>query len=74
MKKPVGLTLKEALDSGYRISDSKFALGYISRKVNIDEQPCYYAGGTRKGYIYVELPCRNSTRYYYRMYLGKEGK
>lgn len=72
MKKLVGLTVKEALSSGYRITDTKYACGYISRKVKVEDQPCYYAGGTRKGYIYAESPNFNSNRYFIRVYMIKD--
>lgn len=57
------MTFKEALNSGYRLADQRWFLGYVSRKVNIDDQPVLIAGGSRKGEPYVELPNWRSTRF-----------
>lgn len=64
-------TLREALDMGYRISDMMYQRGYISRKVNMDEQPVKVAGGIRRGQLYVDAPCETSTQYSFRYYLAR---
>lgn len=65
------MNLREALDNGYKMADMKFQLGYVSRKVNREEQKVHVACGKRKGQLYVLVPCFESTRYCYRLYLEK---
>ena len=67
------MTFKEALNSGYRLADRQYFRGYVSRKVNIGDQPVLIAGGSRKGEPYVEMPNWRSTTYSIRQYLVKEG-
>lgn len=63
------MTLKQALESGYTLGDTRLHMGYVSRRVNPDEQPVMVAGGSRRGELYVELPNWKSTNYYIRQYL-----
>lgn len=65
------MTYIEALNNGYKTLDMKLFRGYISRKINKDNQPVKKAGGNRKGQYYIEIPNWNSTRYSYRLYLTK---
>lgn len=65
------MTLKEALLSGYKKADCTYQRGYVSRKVNVDEQTVYTAGGSRKGEKYVLLPTWESSQYCIRQYLKK---
>jgi hypothetical protein len=60
---------KEAIAAGYAESDSKWARGYVSRKINVNDQQVFLAGGRRKGYLYVLTPGYGSTRYCRRQYL-----
>ena len=64
-------TLLDALDQGYRMSDTTFQRGYISRKINMYDQPVKVAGGSRRGQLYIEAPCSTSTQYSYRIYLAR---
>lgn len=64
------MTLREALGKGYNENyDLKFQAGYVSRRVDVMDQVVHEAGGSRKGDLYVLLPCDVSTRFCYRMYL-----
>lgn len=64
-------TLSDALKNGYTLADCTFQRGYISRKADASLQPVHVAGGSRKGQLYVLLPCWQSTTYCYRQYLKK---
>jgi len=66
------MTLRDALVSGYSLGDAKWARGYVSRKVNVLDQPVKTAGGVRSGQMYVEIPSLASTRYLVRQYLIRE--
>lgn len=66
------MTYWEALNSGYRVSCIKWQRKYVSRKVDIMDQPVKFAGGSRKGQPYIELPSWQSTQYSLRAYLEKE--
>lgn len=65
------MTYKEAREAGYIDGDMKYTAGYISRKTNIDNQPVKVAGGSRKGQLYILVPCWHSTTYCFRLYLKK---
>lgn len=65
------MTYAETKKNGYVDADCKYFRGYISRKVNEDDQLVKVAGGRRKGQLYVELPCWHSTNYAVRQYLKK---
>lgn len=65
------MTYKEAIEAGYKPADMAYQWGYVSRKVNPDEQEVQTAGGSRRGELYVLLPCWRSTRYCIRQYLTK---
>lgn len=67
------MTYKEAKANGYKVVGSAWTRKYISRKINVDEQPVHEAGGRRKGLLYVEVPSWKSTQYSTRLYLAKEG-
>lgn len=66
------MTYREALEQGWKKADTALHRGYVSRKVNVDNQPCLEAKGRRKGCMYVELPNPNSTQYLIRQYIVKE--
>lgn len=66
------MTYEEAIKKGYTDADTKYQRGYISRKVNTMEQPVQEARGSRKGELYVLLPCFTSTQYCIRQYLRKD--
>lgn len=66
------MTYREAIENGYTDADTKYQRGYVSRKANTMEQPVQTAGGSRKGQLYVLLPCFTSTQYCIRQYLQKE--
>lgn len=63
------MTVDDALHSGYQIGDSTYQRGYVSRKINVMQQPVQVAGGSRAGELYFDGPCYHSTRYHYRTYL-----
>ena len=66
------MTYKEAISKGYIEAHTALSLGYVSRKINPDEQPLQKPGGMyrkKKGLYYVALPHPFSTRYYIRQYL-----
>lgn len=65
------MTLKEAISDGYTLADQAYFRGYVSRKVEADNQPVKVAGGRRKGDLYVELPCFHSSTYSIRQYLRR---
>lgn len=66
-----GLTLSQALATGYKKMDHAYFFGYVSRKVDTGAQPVKVAGGTRRGLFFVELPCWQSTAYSLRLYLAR---
>ena len=66
------MTYAEAKASGYKAVDAAWARGYVSRKIKVDEQPVYEAGGRRKGLLYVDAPSWMSSQYHTRIYLSKE--
>ena len=66
------MTYGNALAAGYVNADRQWQRGYLSRKINVMEQPVVVAGGYRKGDLYVLLPTRQSTQYCIRQYLKKK--
>jgi len=60
------MNYKEALEAGYKRTRSAYQRGYISRKTNIDEQPVL---STKRGDLYVILPCYSSSQYSIRQYI-----
>lgn len=65
------MTYMDAIKAGYKDGDTTCQRGYISRRADPDAQPVRVAGGSRKGQLYVLLPCYCSTQYYIRQYLYK---
>ena len=65
----MSMTFQEALASGWTLSGSAWARGYVSRKIDVMKQPLHMAGSTRLGQFYVDLPAEKSTRYHVRQYL-----
>lgn len=65
------MTYAEAKAQGYKDAGQTWFRGYVSRRVNPDNQPVKVAGGSRKGELYVELPSWESTTYSIRQYLAK---
>lgn len=63
------MTYEAAIKSGYKVADTKYQRGYISRRADPGAQPVQVAGGNRKGQLYVLLPCYCSTQYCVRQYL-----
>lgn len=63
------MTYLDAIKAGYKTADTKYQRGYVSRLAGPDAQPVRTAGGTRKGQLYVLLPCYCSTQYCIRQYL-----
>lgn len=68
------MTYKEAKALGYKPGDMMLTYGYVSRKVNMDDQEVFEAKGSRKGQLYILAPNWKSTTYCYRMYLKKESE
>lgn len=66
------MTYQQAIKAGYKPADTKLQRGYVSRKINVNNQPVIEAGGRRKGELYVELPSWQSTVYCIRQYLTKD--
>ena len=67
------LTVKDALNNGYKLADTALARGYISRKnFNLNTACVYEAGGTRKGQLFAFVPNWRSTAYCIRQYLTKD--
>lgn len=67
------MTYCEALIAGWKPADTKWTVGYVSRKsFCLDEAVCHEAGGTRKGQLYILAPSWDSTQFCYRHYLTKE--
>ena len=64
-------TLNDYLDAGYRLADMQYQKGYVSRRVDIGNQPVLTAKGHRAGELYILEPCYTSTRYCFRHYLVK---
>lgn len=67
------MTYQDAISAGYKDADQKYQRGYISRKADQLSQEVHTAGGSRKGSLYVLLPCWTSTQYCIRQYLIKRG-
>lgn len=63
------MTYKEAKAKGYKDGRTAYQRGYVSRKINIENQPVLKSG---RGELYVLLPNWNSTQYCIRQYLTKE--
>ena len=63
------MTYKQSISAGYKNADTKYQRGYISRKIDPDNQPVLTAKGNRRGQKYVLLPCYHSTQYCIRQYL-----
>lgn len=61
------MTYKEALKKGYKKTDLVYALGYVSRKANVENLE---VKTSKKGRKYVLLPNWNSTRFCFKQYLG----
>lgn len=66
------MTYADAIKAGYREADIKYQRGYIRRRADPDAQPVRVAGGSRKGQLYVLLPCFTSTQYCFRQYLYRD--
>lgn len=57
------MTYKQAIDAGYKNGRTSLERGYISRRINVENQHVYYSGRGGKGDPYVILPCFFSTGY-----------
>lgn len=62
------MTYSEAKNRGYKDSRQSYQRGYVSRRVNPDNQLVLISG---RGEMYVLLPCWTSTQYCIRQYLYK---
>jgi hypothetical protein len=65
------MTYREAIASGYKPVDQTYQRGYISRKIDPNNQVVMVAGGNRKGDKYILLPCWHSTQYCIRQYITR---
>lgn len=65
-------TLNDYLENGWHLDGGMtYQRGYVSRKVDIGEQPVLEAKGNRNGQFYILVPCHTSSRYCFRHYLTK---
>ena len=64
-------TLNDYLDAGYFLADMEYQKGYVSRRVDIGNQPVLVAKGRRAGELYILEPCYHTSRYCFRHYLVK---
>lgn len=66
-------TYSEALDMGYKETETKRMRGYVSRRsYNQLEAPIHIAGGRRLGQLYYMSPAYDSTRYCLRHYMARD--
>lgn len=65
------LTYKQAIENGWKILDEKLQRKYVSRKLNLDDQPILKVAGTahRGGEYYVEVPSQSNGQYSIRRYM-----
>ena len=63
------MTYKDAKKQGYKNGRQAYQRGYVSRKIDINNQPVLTSG---KGELYVLFPCWTSTQYCIRQYIYKE--
>ena len=59
---------RNMLHLGFEVNDAEWTQGYVSRKADPLEALAFVAGGSRKGQIFVEMPCYFSTKYCFRQY------
>lgn len=66
------LTYKQAIENGWKILDEKLQRKYVSRKLNLDDQPILQVTGNahRSGEYYVEVPSQSNGYYSTRRYLN----
>ena len=62
-------TYGDAINAGYVNADTAYQRGYVSRRIDTLTAPVMVAGGSRKGQMYVLLPCQASTQYCIRQYI-----
>ena len=65
------MTYKEAKEQGYKDIYQRYQRGYVSRKINTDDQPVLKSGRNGKGPEYVLLPAGRTTRFCVRQYIRK---
>lgn len=63
------MTLRKALEAGYRKGRTALQCGYVSRRSDAMEAEVLTAGGNCKGEKYVLISNPNSTYYCIRQYL-----
>lgn len=63
------MTYKQAVEKGWKIKDETFQRKYVSKKINLENQPVLAASGRRNGQFFIEMPSWQSTRYSIRRYL-----
>lgn len=65
------MTYREALDMGYKPIRRALEHGYISRKVDIMNQPVLESKSCGK---YIQAPLFDTNHYFARIYISKEGE
>ena len=65
-------TYGEALKQGWQKTHAAWQRGYVSRKIDVNNQPIKLAGGFRHGQFYVNLPSWGATQYCLRQYIAKD--
>ena len=64
-------TWGEAKKLGWQVTDVASAFGYISRKIDVEEQPLKQSlKGPHKGQWYYDSPSFNSNKYHDRVYVA----
>lgn len=63
------MTFREALEQGYLPVRTAMERGYVSRKVDVMEQPVLESRRCGK---YIQAPLYDTSRYFARIYIAKE--
>lgn len=64
-------TFKEAKEMGWVVYDVMTCAGYLSRRIDIDNQPIILSKkGARSGEYYFKTPNYQETGYHYRNYIA----
>lgn len=63
------MTYRDALDMGYKPVRRSLERGYVSRKVDIMDQPVLESKRCGK---YIQAPMFDTSRYFARIYISKE--
>lgn len=62
---------RDARALGYKVTYTALQRGYVSRRIDVDDQPIMIAGGHRRGRLYYLAPSWQSTQYCRRVYIDK---